>query len=599
MQMKELYQNRLNQFKLKTARLQKKEEILSLARLVSFAGGIVLFIFLLSVQHTAAFAALVICLIAFGLLVRQYAKTEKMKHYYQHLSTINELEFKCIHGDFSGFADGHSYIDKNHPNSYDLDLFGQSSLFQYINRTTSRPAADMLAGWLNSPAPQHEIVLRQQAVRELQPMIEWRQNLNTLGYFNKNAGDSPAALETWIKGESYFQSRMYIKYIITVLSAMGVSVTAAIAVFGLSWVILLPLLVLNFVFYFSNGKKITKLHQQVSRSSEMLQSYSEAISLIESQEFAGEKLKQIRAIFTRGIHVSKQIKNLSALVGRLDTRLNIMVSIPLNLFFFWDIHCCLALEKWKNNHAPHLKDWLIAMAELEVLSSISNMAFNNPEWTMPRIVPEYFVLNAENMGHPLIPKHRRIINNFVLSASSFTMIVTGSNMSGKSTFLRTCGVNAIMALAGAPVCATSFILSHIQVLSSMRISDSLEDNTSSFYAELQRLAKIIKEAEHNQKVFLLLDEILRGTNSNDRFTGSVALIRQLLSCGTVSVVATHDLRLADLASELPDMIGNYHFDVRIDGEEMYFDYKLTPGICKSMNASLLMKKMGIKIGITP
>lgn len=595
MQMDKLYQNRLDQFMLKTSRLQKKEEMLSLARLVTFIGGIVLFIFLLSIQHTAAFVALIICFVAFGLLVRHYAKTEKMKSYYQHLSTINELELKCINGDFSGFSDGHSYIDKNHPNSYDLDLFGQSSLFQYINRTTSRPAADMLAGWLKSPAHHNEIVLRQQAVRELQPMMDWRQNLNTLGYFNKNAGDSPAALETWVKGESYFLPRRHLKYIITGLSAMGISVTTALILFGLPWVVLLPLLVVNFTFYFSNGKKITKLHQQVSRSSEMLLSFSEAISLIEAQEFDGEKLKQIHGIFTRGIHVSKQIKNLSTLVNRLDTRLNIMVSIPLNLFFFWDIHCCLALEKWKKDHAPHLQGWLSAMAELEVLSSLSNMAFNNPEWTMPRIVPDYFVMNTENMGHPLIPKHRRIINNFNVSACPFTVIVTGSNMSGKSTFLRTCGVNAIMALAGAPVCATSFVLSHIQVLSSMRISDSLEDNTSSFYAELKRLASIIKEAEHNQKVLLLLDEILRGTNSNDRFTGSVALIKQLLSCGTFSIVATHDLRLAELADELPEMIGNYHFDVRIDGEEMYFDYKLTTGICKSMNASLLMKKMGIKI----
>ncbi len=215
---------------------------------------------------------------------------------------------------------------------------------------------------------------------------------------------------------------------------------------------------------------------------------------------------------------------------------------------------------------------------------------------MPKVTQEYFELEAKDMGHPLIPEERRVCNSITISSGGKTVLVTGSNMSGKSTFLRTCGVNIVLALAGAPVCAAAFTVSHVQVFSSMRISDSLEDNTSSFYAELKRLAAIIKEAEHNPRLFLLLDEILRGTNSNDRYIGSVALIRQLIGYETVSVVATHDLKLADLAEELPEKIDNYHFDVKIDGEELYFDYQLNPGICTSMNASILMKKMGIKIG---
>jgi len=210
-------------------------------------------------------------------------------------------------------------------------------------------------------------------------------------------------------------------------------------------------------------------------------------------------------------------------------------------------------------------------------------------------VPEYFVLKAKNAGHPLIPAGRRIDNSLEIIQSGKTVIITGSNMSGKSTFLRTCGVNAVLALSGAPVCAASFKISYAQVFSSMRISDSLEDNTSSFYAELKRLAAIILAAEHNQNVFILLDEILRGTNSNDRHIGSIALIKQLIDYDTVSVVATHDLKLADLADALPGKIDNYHFDVKIDGEELFFDYRLNPGICTSMNASILMKKMGIRI----
>ena len=337
------------------------------------------------------------------------------------------------------------------------------------------------------------------------------------------------------------------------------------------------------------------MHNQVGKSSAMLETYATTIELIEKETFTCDKLKNLHGIFSADIPVSARIKMLSKLVSRLDTRLNIMVAIPFNLFFFWDIHCCLALEKWKTRHTHEISHWFSAMAEFEVLSCLANMAYNNPGWAMPEVIPGYFTLKAEKAGHPLIPVNRRIDNTLDISRSGKTVLITGSNMSGKSTFLRTCGVNAILALAGAPVCAASFTISHVRVFSSMRISDSLEDNTSSFYAELKRLAAIIQTAEQNQHVFLLLDEILRGTNSNDRYTGSVALIKQLIGYGTVAIVATHDLKLADLAKEMASAIDNYHFDVKIDGEELYFDYKLTPGICTSLNASILMKKMGIRV----
>ncbi|MGB8358461.1 MAG: DNA mismatch repair protein MutS, partial [Bacteroidales bacterium] len=255
----------------------------------------------------------------------------------------------------------------------------------------------------------------------------------------------------------------------------------------------------------------------------------------------------------------------------------------------------LALEGWKRDHSGSTTTWFASMAEFEVISSVANMAFNNPDWVMPKVVPEYFTFRAEDAGHPLIPHSRRINNDIEISGKGKAVLVTGSNMSGKSTFLRTCGVNTVLALAGAPVCAKTFTVSHMNVYSSMRIADSLEENISSFYAELRRLHSIITVAENDPKVFLLLDEILRGTNSNDRYTGSVALIKQLTGYDTVTMVATHDLRLTQLTEELPGRIDNYHFDVKVSGEELFFDYKLTPGVCASFNATLLMKKMGIKV----
>jgi hypothetical protein len=591
---KDQYTKRIENFRLKTGQLQKLENRLSLLRLITFISGIILFFGLISLTITGAIVSLIIFLIIFAWLVKRHAVTEHQRQFYGHLETINQLEYNCLEGSYFKYEAGSAYIDRDHPNSYDLDLFGHASVYQYINRTTSKPAADMLASWLKTPAGMKEIYLRQDAVAELNPLIDWRQKLLTLGYANNHAGMDPGELLNWTTGENYFPGRKYLKTITILLSTLGI-VATALVISGMPPVILLPVLIINFMFYFSQGKKISRLHAQVSKYSDMLTMYASTIELIEKEQFGSEKLQNLHQVFAGIIPASVKIKKLAKQVSRLDARLNVMVSIPLNLFFFWDIHCCLALEKWKTTHSDEIVQWLKAMAEFEVLACFANMAHNNPEWVMPRIIPGYFEFKAKNAGHPLIPKERRINNSLEIDKSGKIILVTGSNMSGKSTFLRTCGVNTVLALCGSPVCADSFTISHVDVFSSMRISDSLEDNTSSFYAELKKLAAIIKEAEHNQRVFLLLDEILRGTNSNDRYTGSVALIRQLIDYGTVGIVATHDLKLADLADELKGKIDNYHFDVKIEGEELYFDYKLNPGICTSLNASILMKKMGIRI----
>lgn len=590
----EIYKKRADDFRLQADKLQKRENHLSMARLISFFAAFLLFVLLFSLNTVAAVAALLAGLALFIALVISHGNTQKLKEYYANLTTINTLEAECINGVFNRFPDGSEYLDHDHPNSYDLDLFGHTSLFQYINRTGSKLASDMLAQWLKKPSAPDEILLRQKAADELRPLIDWRQKMITLYYENENASTNPESFLSWITGKRYFPNRRSIRLITFCLSAIGIATTIMV-ICGLPAELLALVITVNFIYYFINNKKISKLHLQVTRSSEMLKAYAGIINLIENGSFNSRKLTDLQNTFTGEIPVSAKIKRLSQLVNRLDTRLNVLVSIPLNILFFWDIHCCLALEKWNEEHSSKIADWFSSMAEFEVLSSFANMSFNNPEWVTPIIAPEYFVLKAENMGHPLIPAQRRINNDINLSGKGCTALITGSNMSGKSTFLRTCGVNTILALAGGKVCATTFTVSHVLVFSSMRISDSLEDNTSSFYAELKRLAAIINESEKNPEVFLLLDEILRGTNSNDRYTGSVALIKQLIGYEAASMVATHDLKLADLSKELPEKIDNYHFDVKIDGEELFFDYKLTPGICTSLNASILMKKMGIKV----
>jgi len=444
---RELYLSREAEFSAIADRLRKLSDRLSMVRLAVFVGGMVLFAILLSVSVITAVATLTVALITFAWLVIKYETTERSRKRYLHLAEINRLELKCLDGDFSGFKTGDEYAERDHSYSYDLDIFGKASLFQYICRTTSRPASDRLALYLKQPATKEEILLRQEAAGELQPMTDWRQELMTLGYLNAGAGSDPAPLMQWLESDDLFRKTGREKIITASLSLMGL--TAVILVItGLPAAILVPVFVVNFLFYFTRFKRISKLQEQVSRSSDLLKAYSAIIRLIENRNFASPLLQKVQSAFTSGISASHRIRQLSKLVGRLDSRLNVLVSLPLNLLFFSDIHFCLALERWKRGHASLIPGWFAAMAEFEVLASLGNMAFNNPGWVFPKVTEDYFVFRAEEMGHPLIPAARRKSNDFAVDGAGRAIIVTGSNMSGKSTFLRTCGVNAVLAFAG-------------------------------------------------------------------------------------------------------------------------------------------------------
>jgi hypothetical protein len=594
MQLHEFYESRINASKDSFAILKKKENRLSAGRLILFLFSFFLFYIFFSTSVALSVILLVVGLFSLGWLIRYQNGVIAEKEYYQHLTTINELELKSLEGDYSSYPDGSEYVNKSHPYTHDLDIFGKASLFQYINRTISKPASDMLADWLKSPAKPEEIVRRQEAVAELKDMADWRQKLMALGYQYKDAANHPKAVLSWINSPESFLGRKFLQILLILLTLMTLTL-AVLVIKGLPVAILVVMLGVNMIVNYKYLKMVNTMHQQVSKSYDMLQSYGDAIRLIESQNFTSRKMTSLLENLKGKGSASGIIKRLSSLVNKFDLRLNVMVSLPLNIFFFWDIHFCFALERWKKRNAGSISTWFASMGEVEVLSGIANMSFNNPGWTMPKVIEDYFRLEARNMGHPLIPHARRVSNDFTIDGSGKIVLVTGSNMSGKSTFQRTCGVNMILAFAGAPVCADHFEVSRVNILTSMRISDSLEDNTSSFYAELKRLAMIIHESEVNRNVFLLLDEILRGTNSNDRHIGSEALIRQLIQQDTTAIVATHDLSLSEMENELPARIDNYNFDVKIMGEELFFDYKLNHGICKSLNASILMKKMGIKV----
>jgi len=320
------------------------------------------------------------------------------------------------------------------------------------------------------------------------------------------------------------------------------------------------------------------------------------VDWLEIAEFNSPHLRQLKEGMTgEGKAAGAELKELKNILDRFDLRNNIAGLLFFNSFLLWDVRQMMALNRWRERNKASAVNWFAAVAEAEVLHSFSTLHFNHGEWCFPQFSQQHFSLEGQRIGHPLLSEKQRVNNDFQLEGVAKIGLITGSNMAGKSTFLRSLGVNTVLAQTGAPVCASRFILSPVQLVSSMRIADNLAENTSTFYAELKKLRTIIEMVKAHLPVFILLDEILRGTNSYDRHKGSAALIRQLIRENAVAVIATHDVELAQIESTYPQSIENYHFDVEVEGEELYFDYKLKTGVCKSLNASILMKKIGIDL----
>jgi DNA mismatch repair ATPase MutS len=317
--------------------------------------------------------------------------------------------------------------------------------------------------------------------------------------------------------------------------------------------------------------------------------------LIEKEKFASSFLQSLqRTLKPEGYDsASESIRVFHSILKKFEYRLNWVVFLFLNSFLLWDLRQMISLNEWKIKNQSRLNDHFHVIAEMEVGISLASLVHNEPEWCFPDVDDKYFHFAAKAIGHPLIHSESRITNDFAMDGTGKIAVITGSNMAGKSTFLRSLGINTVLALMGAPVCARRLTMSKLKLISSMRVADNLAENTSTFYAELKKLQHIIESVNRKEEVFILLDEVLRGTNSTDRHKGTQALLRQLLQSRAVAVIATHDTELALSESAANVSVINYHFDGRVVGDELYFDYIIKKGICESLNATALMKKIGI------
>ena len=514
----------------------------------------------------------------------------------QNLININEDELKALAHNYYHFADGSEHIPKEHLYANDLDIFGRASLFQYINRTGSQMGSALLAEWLLNPANTEILLQRQTAVKELSGKTEWRQQLQASGRQKKIQTATKQRLKQWLSEADLFSNKNYWIVLSFVLPAV------LLTIIGLNIAGIVPYQIRNIALLFFAiiayfiGKKAAPAHQYLSKIVSELEVLSDSIALIENLDCTSTLLKEMQAQFLqKNSTTSIELKKLKSIVSRLDLRYNPVVFIPLAVLFQWDLQQVLALEKWKRINQKNALQWFDMLAQFEAINSLATLSFNHPEWCFPILKEKHFFIEGIQIGHPLINAAKRIDNDILINSSGEIMLITGSNMAGKSTYLRSIGINVVLAMAGAPVCAKKFTLSPVQIISSMRIADNLEESTSTFYAELKKLKTVIDKVNEGAHIFILLDEILRGTNSLDRHTGSVALLKQLIKKHAAGIIATHDVELATLKETYPQNILNYHFDAQVSNDELYFDYKLKTGVCESLNASILMKKIGIEL----
>lgn len=579
---------------------EKKINFYSLMRLIAFA--LVLLSVYFSVKFESLgmfFACFIILAVAFNWLVSKQAWFTAQKEYYQHFEKVNENEITNILSYSNIYDHGAAYYDEKHYYTSDLDIFGNGSLFNLANRAATPKGRDKLASWLMSPASKEVISERQNAIREIGRKNDWKLDMQARLFFaNTNNGDELKQFFIYLDTPLDLPGEKWLsKYIIVGPVIFFILLAVAIFFPELKYGAIAMALVNYFISSYRH-EYTSKTDQIAGKIGDTLKRYSAVFNSIESVQWQSG-LNAALAVMIRkekDKSTSATIKRLSVLINNLNARLNMMIGFMLNAVLVWDIRFVIAIENWKRNNQHDLEAAFDVIAEYEALISLASLHVNSPGWCFPEIADgEHYTVTAKNVAHPLISKDIRVPNDYELNDSLKIDIITGSNMAGKSTFLRTIGINSVLALCGAPVCADEMKVSVITVITYMRIRDSLNESTSTFKAELDRLQMLLAAVETQPKVFFLIDEMLRGTNSVDKYLGSKAVIKQLISKSGVGMVATHDLQIAQLETDYPDYVRNFYFDIRIEGGEMLFDYKLKHGECKTFNASLLLKRIGIDV----
>jgi hypothetical protein len=565
---------------------------ISWLRLMVIVGVLVLVYFGFRTQQTGLWWSSAIAFAGFLLLMRWHSQLAKRVKLAKTLLDLNDEELAYLESGNPSFPDGIRYQQTQHPYGYDLDLFGPQSLFQHLNRAKTVIGTAQLAETLQARSSDAVIRDRQLAVQELAPLLAWRQDYMAKAQLANDSEKITGALRSWTgQQEKLPQLLILLSYL---LPAAGFTLTIIGFIFDFNMLLLnlaVTVFILNLIVLASQLKKMNREIAHADKTNETLLRYSELLQAIEQREWNSGLLSGIRSdLLEQGNSASGRIYELSRIFASLESLQNGFGAILFNGTVLYHLHTYRKLLRWKSENALRLGDWLRHIGELEVLISFANLQFNNPDFCYPALNSSY-ALQFTALGHPLIPARKRVSNSIDFTDKPF-IILTGSNMSGKSTFLRTLGINLVLANAGAPVCASEASVHPMDILVSMRLSDSLADSESYFFAEVKRLKEIMNGLDE-KRCFVLLDEILRGTNSDDKRTGTIEVVKKVIAKQAIGAIATHDLEVCNTTDEFPDQLVNKCFEVEIVNNDLHFDYRLRDGICKNKSATFLMQKIGV------
>ena len=583
----EFYTNTKAELQKEAIILKTKTGYLSIFRFAVFLGTSFL-IYSTFGKYPDVFIIAFLGLLLFGFLVSKHINLKRKRNILDEKIKINETEIGVLKRNFYHLQTGVEFVNATHFYSNDIDLFGKGSFFQYLNRTKTNDGKVVLANTLTENKIL-SILEKQKAIKELSDKVVWRQHFTALASL-VSVKSTSKSIVNWIAN----YAAVLPKYVAKMQLAFSMVSLVLIGLFSFGFISFNYITIWFFIGLFITGRFLSRtqnLYSETVKVRETFKQYHQLLNEIENTSFISEILeKKQQIIASEGKKASAIFKDFSRILDAFDQRNNIVISVVGNGLFLSEIYNACKVEKWISNYKHTVKKWFQVVAFFDAENSLANFHFNHPKFIFPEITSEKEVISGSNLGHPLLKTENRIDNNFSINKEEF-FIVTGANMAGKSTFLRTISLSIVMANCGLPVCATSFKYAPIKLITSMRTTDSLTEDESYFYSELKRLKFIvdeIKEADY----FIILDEILKGTNSKDKAIGSKRFVEKLSRSKSTGIIATHDVSLCELEYELTD-IKNYYFDAEIIDNELHFDYSLKTGICKNMNASFLLEKMEI------
>ncbi|MBK7212447.1 MAG: hypothetical protein IPH88_03920 [Bacteroidales bacterium] len=589
------YAERKKLYEQEEARYRKICRLFTWMRLIAFI-GIVVNVYLALSSASAVPGAIMsaVFLVLLVFFVLRNAHFNRKRDYYSTLVQLTDKEIRILQFDFYDFPGGTQYLEMNHAYASDLDMFGAGSAYQYLNRTVTHMGQHQFVDILLNPELNPETIKsRQQACRELSGKTDWRLEFRAKGH-EKGVNGSPDSLFDWLGQAALFGVKPVILSIIKVYQFLMLVLLVLVlaGVLRYPWLVLAGLINLGIVGSYLG--RITKISRILGKTGDFLSSYDGLFKKIKEESFnSGWMKERIAQLFKDDNSAEKEIGKLRKLLHSFDSRNNLLIGFTRNALFLTDLLLVLKMEAWRLRNAGQVKNWLYILGEIDVMNSLATYSFNNPEYVFPEPAEGVFCYESVDLGHPLIAPEERICNNFIQKDWHSIIVLTGANMAGKSTFLRTVGLNLVLAHTGAPVCAASFRFKPCQIITSIRTNDSLIKHESYFYAELKKLKTIIDALQSGQEVFILLDEVLKGTNSIDKLNGSIILLKKLLGFSTSGIIATHDIALGELEKEFPGNILNRSFEADISEGELIFDYKLREGAATNMTALFLMKQMGI------